>query len=309
MKIVWLESDSLSVPLPRPTVNHDWAEYPFTSADEVLARVSDAEILVVNKVKVTSDVIDAAPKLKMVQLTATGKDNVDIAACEAKGILVRNVVNYGPQAVAEHAFACLLQLVRRVPEWQGLVADGAWSRSRFFCLHDLPMRSLNEMTLGILGKGAIGEKLASYAAAFGMRVLYLDRPGQSQVREGYVGFEEGLANIDVLSLHCPLNESTKGLVSDSVLNQMKPGSILINTARGGLVQFEALKHALESGQLFGAALDVLDVEPPPKDHLMVQWTHPRLIVTPHVAWGTKQAQSNLGQIAMAQVEEFIKSNT
>lgn len=309
MNIVWLESESISVPLPRPEVPHRWVEYPYTAPNEVIERVVDADILIVNKVKVTEEVLQAAPKLKMVQLTATGKDNVDAKACESRGIVVRNVVNYGPQAVAEHAFACLLQLVRRVPEWQALVAEGEWSKSKFFCLHNLPMRSLNEMTLGILGKGAIGEKLAEYAKAFGMKVLYLDRPDATSVRPGYVPFNEGLEMIDALSLHCPLNENTQGLISDKVLSAMKQGSVLINTARGGLVNFAAVKQALESGHLHGAALDVLEVEPPPSDHPMLVWQHPRLIITPHVAWGTKQAQSNLAKIAIEQVEEFIKSTT
>lgn len=307
MKIVWLETDSLSVPLIRPEAPHNWTEYPFTTADQVAERIANAEILIVNKVKIGPAQLEAAPNLRGICLTATGKDNIDLQACEAAGVEVRNVVNYGPEAVAEHAFASLMQLVRRIPEWEGLVHDGSWSKSRFFCLHDLPMRSMNELSIGILGSGAIGSKLADYCRAFGMKVVQLDRPGVAEPRPGYAAFEATLPQLDVLSLHCPLNEQTKGLIGDSVLGQMKNGSILLNTARGGLVQFGPLRKALESGQLYGAALDVLDVEPPPVDHPMLAWRHPRLIITPHVAWGTKQAQTKVAQLTLNNIESFLKS--
>ena len=252
--------------------------------------------------------LDAAPKLKMIQLVATGTDNVDKAACSERGIKVSNVVNYGPESVAEHAMACILQLTRRVPEWETLVHDGSWSASRFFCLHTLPMRGLHTQTLGVLGSGAIGGKLIEFAKAFGMTILHIERQGVEKPREGYVTFEHGLAHSDVLSLHCPLNEQTKGLIGPDTIPKMKKGAILINTARGGLVQFDALKQAIESGHLGGAALDVLEVEPPPRDHLMVQWQHPRCIITPHVAWGTESSQANAGRLAIKHVDEFIAEN-
>jgi glycerate dehydrogenase len=307
MKIVWLESESLSVDLPKPESTHKWVQYPFTNEQDLASRIADAEILVINKVKIGLPQLELAPELKAIAVTATGTDNVDLQACAARSIKVKNVLNYGPQAVAEHAFACLLQLVRRVPEWQALVQDGAWSRSRFFCLHDLPMRSLNEMTLAILGKGAIGQKLAQYAKTFDMNVLFLERYGARQGRNGYVSLEEGLVAADVLSLHCPLNDDTRGMVNDSLLSRMKKGSILLNTARGGLVDFECLRKAMQSEHLYGAALDVLDMEPPPHDHPMLQWHHPRLIITPHVAWGTEQAQKTVARMTSENIESFLKS--
>lgn len=306
MNIVWLERDSMSVPLPRPEFSHVWTEYPHTAPQHVNERIAQAHILIVNKVKIGPAQLDAAPQLKLIALTATGKDNIDLAACEARGIAVRNVVNYGPQAVAEHAFACLLQLVRRVPEWQAEVHNGAWSQSRFFCLHTYPMRSLNEMTLGILGSGAIGSTLAGYAKAFGMRVLSIERRGAEMVRPGYVSFEEGFAQSDAISLHCPLTPESRGLISAEVLALMKPGSILINTARGALVQFDALRAAIESGRLLGAALDVLEVEPPPADHPMVVWQHPRCIVTPHISWSTTQSQTNLARLVLQNIHNFVQ---
>ena len=308
MNIVWLESETVRTPLPRPECKHTWTEYPFTTVDTLKDRIKDAEILIINKVKIGPAELDAAPKLKMIQLVATGTDNVDKAACAERGVKVSNVVNYGPESVAEHAMACILQLTRRVPEWEALVHDGSWSASRFFCLHTLPMRGLHTQTLGVLGSGAIGGKLIEFAKAFGMTILHIERQGVDKPRDGYVSFEYGLANSDVLSLHCPLNEQTKGLIGPDTIPKMKKGAILINTARGGLVQFDALKQAIESGQLGGAALDVLEVEPPPRDHLMVQWQHPRCIITPHVAWGTESSQANAGRLAVKHVDEFIAEN-
>lgn len=305
MKIVWLESESLSVPLPRPEFPNSWVEYGFTNQTEVKARIADAQVLIINKVRIGAEELDAAPYLKLIQIVATGTDNVDKQACAERGVVVSNVVNYGPEAVAEHAFACLLQLVRRVPEWQALVHDGTWSKSRFFCLHDLPMSTLSQMTLGILGNGAIGQKLADFARAFGMHVLHLERMGATSVREGYISFEEGLKRSDVLSLHCPLNDQTRGLINSKVIQMMKPGAVLLNTARGALVNFEDLKQAIESGHLLGAALDVLEQEPPPPEHLMVRWQHPRCIITPHIAWATEASQTNLARLAVKQIDRFL----
>lgn len=308
MNIVWLESETVRTPIPRPECAHNWIEYPHTTASVLHERIKNAEIVIVNKVKIGPAELDAAPQLKMIQLVATGTDNIDKPACEARGVKVSNVINYGPESVAEHAMACILQLTRRVPEWQGLVHDGSWSASRFFCLHTLPMRGLHTQTLGVLGSGAIGGQLIEFAKAFGMGIVRIERQGVMPAREGYVSFEYGLANSDVLSLHCPLNDETRGLIGPETLLKMKKGAILINTARGGLVQFDALKEAIEIGHLGGAALDVLDVEPPPRDHLMVQWRHPRCIITPHVAWGTESSQANVGRLAIEQVERFIASS-
>lgn len=306
MKIVWLEADSLITPLPRPAFPHEWVEYPYTTPDQTAQRIADADIVILNKVRLGEEELRGASRVKLVAIAATGMDNVDLKACQVRHIQVKNVVNYGPQSVAEHAFACLLQLVRRVPEWQALVHNGSWSESRFFCLHNYPMRSLNEMTLGILGNGAIGQTLAGYARGFGMKVIQIERRGAEVIRPGYVPFEEGFATADAISLHCPLNEATRGLISDEVLGLMKEGSVLINTARGGLVQFDALRRAIESGRLLGAALDVLEKEPPPRDHPMVQWQHPRCIVTPHIAWGTLQSQSNMARLIRGNLEAFVE---
>ena len=303
-RIVFLEKDSLGVPFERPSIPHVWEEYPYTDAADLVLRLQGADVAVINKVKMTASVLAQLPALKLIVLCATGMDNVDLAACEQRGITVKNAVNYGPESVAEHVMACLLTLSRHLYDWQARVHDGSWSSSRFFCLHTYPMQPLSEQTLVILGSGAIGSATARFARAFGMRVLNAERPAASNVREGYVAFDEAIAQADAISLHCPLNESTKGMFNETLFKRMKPGAILINTARGALVHFSDALAALESGRLGGLALDVLDVEPPPADHLMVTARHPRLFVTPHIAWATIAAQTNLVRIVKNNIERF-----
>lgn len=306
-RIVWLEKDSFSIALPRPHTPHVWVEHDYTPPELVTERMADADVLVVNKCRIGPAQLDAAPSVRMIAITATGTDNVDLKACEARDIVVRNVVNYGAHAVAEHAMAALLSLTRYTREWGELAHDGSWSGSRFFCLHNHQMSSLSSRTLGIVGSGSIGQQLALFAQAFGMAVVRLERPGAEVVRPGYLGFEDGLQRTDVLSLHCPLNAVTKGMLNARTLGLLKPGAIVINTARGGLVLFEDLLAALESGRLGGAAIDVLDVEPPPADHIMVRTRHPRLLLTPHVAWATVEAQTTLATRVRDNIDVFLSA--
>ncbi len=308
-QIVWLERDSFSIALPRPRSPHVWTEYDYTPPEKINERMAPANVLIVNKCKIGPPQLDAAPGLKMIAITATGTDNVDLKACEARGIPVRNVVNYGAHAVAEHAMACLLTLTRHTRDWSDAAHDGRWSASRFFCLHDYSMISLSSRTLGIVGSGSIGQQLALFAQAFGMTVIRLERPGATSVRPGYVAFEQGLARVDVLSLHCPLNSQTRGMINAERIATLKPGAIIINTARGALIQFEDLLAGLESGHLGGAAIDVLDVEPPPADHVMVRARHPRLLLTPHVAWATVEAQTTLATRVREAIDGFLSNRT
>jgi glycerate dehydrogenase len=305
VQVVWLEKDSFRVALPRPTAPHVWTEYDDTPPESLMPRIAPADVLIVNKCKIGPAELDACPHLKMIAITATGTDNVDLNACEARGITVRNVVNYGAHAVAEHVMASLLTLTRHVREWSELAHNGTWSDSRFFCLHTHPMRSLSSQTLGILGSGAIGQQLALFAKAFGMSVIRLERQGAQQIRSGYVPFEQGLKTVDALSLHCPLNPDTKGLINRNTLALMKPDAIVLNTARGGLIVFEDLLDALHGGRLGGAAIDVLDIEPPPKNHVMVKASHPRLLLTPHIAWATIEAQTTLVKRVKQNIDAFL----
>ncbi|MCE2680579.1 MAG: D-2-hydroxyacid dehydrogenase [Burkholderiales bacterium] len=305
--VVWLEKDSFRVEIPRPAAAHVWTEYNHTPPETLLQRIAPANVLIVNKCRIGPAELDTCPHLEMIAITATGTDNVDLNACEARGITVKNVVNYGAHAVAEHVMASLLTLTRHIREWSDLAHDGSWSESRFFCLHTHAMRSLSSQTLGILGSGAIGQQLALFAQAFGMSVIRLERQGARQVRPGYVPFEQGLKTVDALSLHCPLNPETRGLINRKTLALMKPDAIVLNTARGGLIVFEDLLEALEAGRLGGAAIDVLDVEPPPKHHTMVRASHPRLLLTPHVAWATVEAQTTLAGRVKQNIDAFLSA--
>ncbi len=302
--VVFLEKDSLGVPFPALSIPHEWSQFDYTMPEQVVPRLLNADIAVINKVKLLAEQLQQLPRLRLIVLCATGMDNVDQAYCKAHGIEVRNAVNYGPESVAEHVMACMLSLTRHLNDWQARVHDGSWSASRFFCLHTYPMRPLSAQTLAVIGSGAIGSATAGFAAAFGMKVLQTERPGVTTVRPGYVAFEQAMAQADVVTLHCPLNDTTRGLFNANTFAMMKKGAILINTARGALVNFPDLLAALESGQLGGAALDVLEVEPPPADHLMVRARHPRLLVTPHIAWATIEAQMSLVNIVKNNIETF-----
>jgi glycerate dehydrogenase len=303
--IVWTETESIGVPMARPCFPHTWVEFPYTAAEHVKERIERADILIVNKVRIGVEQLNAAPKLKMIAITATGTDNVDIAACTQRGIVVRNVVNYGADSVAEHVLACILTLTRRLNEWQARVHDGTWSASRFFCLHTYPMRPLSEQTLVIVGSGSIGSATARMASAFGTKVIYAERAGASVLRPGFVPFARALEQADIVSLHCPLNEQTRGVFNRELFSSMKPGVVIVNTARGGLINLADLYEALETGQVGAAALDVLDVEPPAVDHLMVKARHPRLLITPHIAWATVVAQTNLVNMVKSNIERYF----
>ena len=303
-QIVFLEQDSLGVPFVRPNTPHTWQAFAYSPADLVVERLQHADVAIINKVKMTADVLAQLPSLKLIAICATGTDNVDLAYCAQNNITVKNAVNYGPESVAEHVMACMLSLSRHLNDWQARVLDGSWSASRFFCLHTYPMRPLSAQTLAIVGSGAIGQATARFAKAFGMTVLHAERPDAQATRPGYTAFGEALAQADVVSLHCPLNDLTRGLFNTKTFGLMKPGAVLINTARGALVNFSDVLSALDSGHLGGAALDVLEVEPPPANHLMVTARHPRLLVTPHIAWATQEAQQNLVNIVKNNIDSF-----
>ena len=269
-----------------------------TPASEVGARIRDAEFVLLNKVRMTRELLANAPALKFIGLTATGYDNIDIEAAREHGIAVCNIRAYCTGSVVEHVFGALLMLTHSLPQFRDSVADGAWQRADSFCLLDHPIRELSAMTVGIVGYGELGRGVAERAAAFGMRVLIAQRPGSNERRSGRVPLDDLLREADVVSLHCPLTEQTAGLLGEQEFAQMKDDAILVNTARGGLVDSAALVAALEAGRLGGAVIDVLPQEPPVDGNPLLDCRHPRLIVTPHIAWGTREArQAALDQLA------------
>lgn len=265
---------------------------------------ADADILVTNKVPIDAAALDRLPALRLVCIAATGTNNVDLEAARARGVTVCNVVGYATPAVVQHVFALVLALRTRLIDHRDAVRAGAWSRSAHFSLLDYPISELAGTTLGIVGYGELGHGVARVARAFGMEVLIARRPGTEDLRPGRVAFEELLERADVVSLHCPLTPATRGLMDAAALARMKPTALLVNTARGPIVDGAALLGALEAGRIGGAGLDVLDTEPPPAEHPLVQAALPNLIVTPHVAWASREARQRLVQELARNIEAF-----
>lgn len=305
LNIVFVDRDSLPVPIPFLAVEHQFAEYPSTPLQALVERVRDADIVITNKVPFSRSVLDALPKLKMLAVAATGVNHIDLAHCRERGVAVANAQHYGDDAVAEHAFMLMQALMRNLPAYQRDVAAGIWEKSEQFCHFGAPIRDLAGATLGIVGAGGIGQALAQRARAFGMNVLFAERKGRNEPRAGHTRFAEVLTEADVLSLHCPLNDETRLLIGEQELQAMKPGAVLINTSRGGLVDEQALVAALKYGQIGGAGFDVLSEEPPRNGNVLLKTRLPNLIVTPHVAWSSHQAMSRLAAQVVENIEAFV----
>lgn len=307
LRVVFLDRETLapSVALRHPDFAHEWVAHDRTAIDEVHARAHDADILILNKVRLTADVIARLPRLKLVAVAATGTDCVDKAACAAAGIAVCNVRGYAKATVPEHTFALILALSRALVPYRQDVIDGAWQASGQFCFFSHPIGDLHGRRLGLFGSGDLGGQVAALGRAFGMDVVFADRKGARTARPGYVPFDEVIETADVLSLHCPLTPETRGLIGDAEFARMKTRPLLVNTARGGLVDEHALERALERGLIAGAGFDVTLPEPPPADSpLMRIARRPNVIVTPHTAWASSEAQQALADQLIANIEAF-----
>jgi len=305
VEIVFLDRDSLPVPMPCLRFEHRITEYAATAASEVIERCRDADVVITNKVAMPRSILEQLPRLKMLAVAATGVNHIDLDACRAQGIAVANVRHYGNDSVAEHAFLLMLALRKNLTAYQRDVAAGDWSRSPQFCHFGAPVRELNRACLGIIGSGGIGQALAERARAFGMSVVFAEHKDAITVRPGYLAFDQVLAVADAISLHCPLTADTYNLIAAAELAQMKPGAILINTARGGLVNEADLVVALTSGHLGGAGLDVLEHEPPAADDPLLKVNSPNLIITPHIAWASTEAMSRLAQQVSDNISAFV----
>ena len=281
-----------------------WHSYPATAPADRLAHIGDADIIVTNKVVLDDDVLRAAPKVRLICLTATGYNNVAVDTARELDIVVSNVVAYATDSVVQHVFALMLAHHTRLFDYTAAVRRGDWTKSPQFCLLDYPVRELRGMTLGIIGYGELGHGVAKIAEAFGMRVMVSQRPG-GEPREGRHALDEVLRESDVLTLHVPLLDNTYHLIDARALELMKPTALLINTARGAVVDNAALADALRRGMIGGAALDVLDVEPPPLDHPLLASDIPNLIVTPHTAWAGRQSRQNVVDETVANIQAFL----
>ena len=277
--------------------------YDLTSPEETASRIKDADIVLCNKTPITAEVMKGANNLKYIGLFATGFNNIDLDYAHSHNIVVCNVPSYSTEAVAQHTFAFILELLCRVSDYNKTVKEGDWVKSRTFSYFPIPLYELSGKTIGLVGLGSIGSRVADIAIAFGMKVLVYKRSKSSDERIEQVTFDELLKRSDIVSLHCPLNKDSEKLMDKDAFDKMKDGAVFINTARGGIVDEIALRDALISGKLLGAGLDVLTKEPMDKDCPLINIEN--CIITPHIAWAGLETRKRLMGVVTSNIEAFI----
>lgn len=280
--------------------------FDVTEDHEVAARIQNTQFVLTNKIRLTDELLEPCSELRFIGLTATGTDNVNLVTAGQHGVAVCNIRAYCNQSVAEHVFACLLNLTHSIRQYTRDVRAGEWQKSEDFCLLTHPVRELSAMTLGIVGYGELGKAVASAGTSFGMDVIVSARPGSRETRDGRVSFDELLTRSDVISLHCPLNNDTRKLFGTDEFAKMKHDAILINTARGGLVDSAALADALRNGEIAAAAVDVLPKEPPVHGDPLLDYAGDNLIVTPHIAWATNEARQAAVDELTANIAAYLE---
>jgi glycerate dehydrogenase len=303
--IVFLDRDSVIATIRQPAFAHAWSEYPASTQHEAAERLREADIAITNKVPLRAEQIAQLPRLKMIAVAATGTDILDLAACRERGIVVSNIRNYSLVSVPEHCFALILALRRKLREYGEDVDAGRWQESKRFCLLDHPISDLAGSRLGIVGYGALGKAIARLGRAFGMQVCVTTRSPVLEPDVTALALEELLETCDVVSLHLPLTEQTRHLIGAPQLAKMKRSALLINCARGGLVDEAALAQALYSGVIAGAGFDVLSKEPPAPDNPLLGLQQPNFILTPHVAWASAQSMQTLADMLIDNIEAFV----
>lgn len=305
MRVVFLDRASLKASMRPFAFPAEYMEHEKTAPDAVAARLERADIAIVNKVPMRAETLKRLPQLKMIAVAATGYDVIDLAYCKQHGIAVANIRNYAVHTVPEHAFALILALRRNLIAYRQDVEAGLWNKSEQFCLFTHDIGDLHGATLGIIGEGAIGQATAAIGRAFGMRVLFADHAPPKMPDVPFTPFEEVLAQSDVLSLHCPLVPETRNLIDIRAFRKMKRNALLINTARGGLVDESALIQALDEQLIAGAGFDVLTTEPPRDGHPLLALRRPNFILTPHVAWASQGAMQFLADQLVDNVDAWV----
>ncbi|KTA78217.1 D-2-hydroxyacid dehydrogenase [Aeromonas salmonicida] len=308
-QIVFLDSDTLDagITLHRPDFPHHWQSHPSTAPEQVVERLKNASIAIINKVRIGAPELAQLPDLKLIALAATGSDNVDLEACRAANVGVCNIRNYSGPSVPEHAMALMLALSRNLFAWRQSLLEGRWQQSGQFCFFDHNIMDLHGKQLGIIGKGTLGQALGERAQGMGMIVRYAQSQIGASHDEDRLPLDVLLQSSDVVSLHCPLTPYTRHLIGERELALMKPGALLINVGRGGLVDEAALLKALANGRLGGAGFDVASVEPPPPDHpLMQALQYPNFILTPHVAWASEESMQRLADQLIDNINAFAE---
>ncbi|AKH38503.1 MULTISPECIES: 2-hydroxyacid dehydrogenase [Nitrosomonas] len=281
-----------------------WHYYEDTATEQAIERVKDAEVVVINKALLDRAALSSANRLKLVCIAATGYNNIDLTAAADYNIPVCNVRDYATPSVVEHVFMLILNLSRRFIEYQHLVKNGGWQTSAHFCPLDFGIEELSGKTLGIIGYGMLGKAVAEIAQAFGMQLLIAEHKGQP-ARPGRTTFDEVISQSDFITLHCPLTDATRNLISQREFELMKPSAYLINTARGGLVNEADLLKSLSSGRIAGAATDVLQNEPPVAGNVLLEYPQPNLIITPHIAWASRESRQRLLDQIAGNIQNFF----
>lgn len=304
--IVFLDRSTLQAELRPPSFEHTWVEHPACPPEEASDFLWRASIAITNKAPITRELLEACPKLRLIAVAATGTNNVDLDACRERGVAVCNIRGYAEHTVPEHVFMLLLALRRNLVAWRDSLRQGAWQKAAQFCLFDHEIHDLHGSTLGLIGYGSVGAGVERLARAFGMEVLIAERKGAAAVRPGRVAFEEALARADQISLHTPLTEDTRNLIGAREFGLMKRSAVLINTARGGVVNEAALVTALSTRRIAGAGFDVLSVEPPTAGNPLLALNRPDFLLTPHVAWSSREAMQRLADQLMDNIDAFVR---
>ena len=282
-----------------------WIGHGRTGPAERLEHIDAAPIVIANKVEIDAAILDACPGIRLINVVATGVNNIDLDAARSRGVTVCNCRGYGTESVSQHAITLMLALRTRLVDYVDAVRRGRWSQSPDFCLLDYPISELAGQRLLVVGYGDLGAAVAAKAEALGMQVDIAERPAERRPRPGRVAFAEAVSEADVVSLHCPLTETTRGMIDADVLERMKPTALLINTARGALVDEPALAHALRTGAIGGAGLDVLAAEPPGPEQPLLRADIPNLLVTPHSAWGSRAARQRIVDQSVANIRGWL----
>ncbi len=304
-KVAFLDRNSVKANVRRPSFDHEWVEYNQTWIDEVVNNLQGVTIALTNKVPIRKDAIDQLPDLKLIAMAATGYDVIDIPACKERGIGVVNIRNYATNTVPEHTFSLILALKRSLVSYRADVLAGRWQKHDQFCFLDYPIGDLSGSTIGIFGEGALGQGTAKIAKAFGMNVLFADHAPPKAPGVEFTDPDELFAKSDIISLHCPLTQSSKNFIGLNEFKKMKKSAILINTARGGLVNENDLVIALKEGLIAGAGFDVLTKEPPKEGNALLELELPNFILTPHIAWASVEAQQFLADQLIDNIELYV----
>lgn len=305
-RIVILERDTIAADFRHPRFAHEWAEYGETLPQQTVERLQGATIVISNKLDLREVELSQLPVIKLIAVAATGFDNIDLDYCRRRGIAVCNTRGYAANSVPEHALMLMLALRRNLLAYRDDVQRGEWQKSKQFCLLTHPIRDVQGSNLGIVGYGSIGKAMAQLAESIGMRVLISERKNAAEIREGRTTFADTLRDSDVISLHCPLTAETRDMFGRAEFEMMKPDALLINTARGGLIEETALVNALQNGLIAGAGLDALREEPPKQGSALLDLNLPNFIVTPHIAWASKEAAQALADQVMDNIEAFVR---